>query len=506
MNPLAFLLFSSTILAAPLEIPYFSSGSPVESTKNFSDVSKDLEISSDQFSILRKDHQFNINVNLGFDPESEITPETPKIIETGEDLTFNGENGPLTYEPNDIRFSATNSAFWVNKLVNLVTENGYLKTSPMQITIYGQCVDGLNAFYDPKTNYICIGNLYKSLGREALSGMTSLGLDGDIISHEMGHGILHHLMNRRELVLKSYDSDQFSAMHEGQADFYSYITTGAQTLGKWLVEIEKEYYLKLDPENYPLVKDKKSHRPITNDYTMEDTFFADVHLDGSVLAGTLVDISMAIGKQKSLSLWLFASSKLAESDNFFDHANLMLEADSKLFNGENTQILKTIFSKRGIYKEGLPANPLDPEELSIDFTIVDDKEKARDKLNSVGFFAEDISVHNMSLLESMNSNGRLDPNECAMVELKFTNTSDRTLAGLEMFVPENLASEGLKNMGQNRIYFGFLNPGKTFPDDSPIQFSPWLFVCADKTYASGGMLPITVRNLSEGSLTINVKL
>lgn len=504
MNPLAsLLLFSSTILAAPLEIPYFSSGSPVESTINSSDVSKDLEISQDHLSLFRKDKQFNINVNWGFDPKSEIDPEKAKLIETDEDLTFNGDNGPLDFGPSDIRFSATNSAFWVNELVNLVTGNGYLKSSPMEITIYGQCEDDLNAYYDPKTNYICIGHLFKSLGRNSLAGMTSLGLDGDVISHEMGHGILHHLMNRPEMLYKSYDSDMFSAMHEGQADFFAYLTTGTQALGPWLIQIQKEYFLKLKPEFYPAFKDKTSFRPIANNYNLRENFFENDHDNGSILAGTLLDIAKEIGNKKALSLWLYAASKLTESDDFYDDANLMLEADSILFNGENSPRLKAIFTKRGIFNQGSPHDPLKNNELKLAYKIDDNGDHAQQTLGAFGLLdGED----GKGILEGMNNNGQLDPGECALVEMQFSNTGDRELVGLEMFVPNNMVSDGLKNKGQNRIYFGFLNPGKTFPDDSQIKFSPWLFVCADNTYTSGGTLPIMVKNLSVGSLTFNVKL
>lgn len=483
---------SSLALAIPLEISYFEEGNPLEGASVTTEVLDGYYISSDKSKILRNDLQFEITTAFGVGEEEGKTVFIPYAGK--EKATYDED---LFFGSTDLRFGASNLTYWLGKTVDQILELGFLQTKKLDIKVYSHCKDMLNAYFHPGENYICVGHLHKSLGRESLDGMAGLAWDADVIVHELGHGVYNNLITMTTNNYISFQNDMINAMNEGQADFMAHVVTGTEVLAPWMMNITKEYYKKFYPRYFQYVKDKKGLREISNDYKLNTHFYGEIHDDGSVLAGALHKVAKKVGKKESFKLWLETITRIHEANNFYDFGKIMEQVDQEQNFGQNKAAIVESFEEHSIY-----GNPDMLEgDLEIETKIIDDKENITIILKALGIEDEDTLK---KLTETNNGNGKLDAGECVSLELAFKNVSDRDLVGLEVFVPNHVVPKGIANSGQNRNYIGFLKPGDVFPQSiNPAnKRRPWFYVCAGEEFNDDLKLPLFVRNSGENTIKL----
>lgn len=500
--PKLVLLATSTLLAyqansADLRLGFLKTGNAHSTEQDFS-YSDNYRISVDGNKILRRDLQFEVTSALGVSKDDKGKSVLIPYAGT-EEVKFNSND--LSFTTGDIRFGASNLTYWLGKTVDMAQDQGFLRSKKMDIKVYSHCQDMLNAYFHPKENHICVGHLHKSLGRTAHNGMASLSWDADVIVHEMGHGIFNHLITMSQNNYLSFGNDMLRAMNEGQADFMAHVVTGTDELAPWMMTLTKSYYKKFNPKVYDQVKNKKALRPIKNTLRLDSDYFGEIHDDGSIIAGALYDLANTIGKENALKLWLGTVTNIHEANNYFDHGQIMLERDQAEFNGRHHQDIIESFSKHGIFGN----DALEEGDISIKARIVD-------KPKYMTYILESLGIKDKKVIEEftnkLNSNGKIDKDECVSVELEFTNESNKLLVGLEMFLPTTSVPKGLKSEGQNRNFLGSIKSGQAFPKEINLMNKrrPWILLCADENFDPSKPLPITLKSSSEGYTTISINL
>lgn len=455
--------------------------------------------SVDESKLIHTGGQFEINSSFMISTDargaSVIAPQS-------EGLNHKFTNNDMDYRLGDVRFGAGNLAVWMEKTVSKVQELGFLKTKRMGIQVYSHCKDMVNAFFSPSDNLICTGHTYGTLGSSHLDGKGSVALDASVMIHELGHGLFHHLSTMNRGQFRSYGNDSLGAMNEGQADFLAHAVLGSEMFGKWMAKLMKDYWLVKDLDVYKAVRHKTEIRPIKNAFNLHRDHFDEIHDSGQIFAGALTEISSRIGKDTTLQLWLTAITRINETSNFYDHAQLVLEADQQLNRGANKSVIEEVFAARGI----IDNDELDAESLGVGTLFIDKKEIVKTQLMyhlGLSEFAADY------VLRNNNEDNTLQKGECGTVEVQLSNNSAaKTLAGLEILVPLHMVDKGLEVNGQNRAFVGTLEPGKKLPASIDISKKqrPWFFVCAGDDFTAEAKLPLFIKYAGEGTLRMDLAL
>jgi hypothetical protein len=395
-----------------------------------------------------------------------------------ENLTFTSPSD-LRFPPDDSRFAMVNTDYWINQSIERIIGLKFLSGKEMNIEVDAECEEMDNAHFSPVDNKICLGYLFGGPEkRKYMKGMAGAAWDGDVVVHEFGHGVFHHLNTMPKIDSRLYFSsgnDLQGAMDEGQADFQAYGITANKKMASWFM--------------YTITEGKENVlRVIDNDFNIQKNVFREVHADGRIFAGALYDLSRAIGAEETLRLWLSAVPKIQEVDNFYQYAKYMIESDQNLNGGKNESAIRAAFTGRGIIGNA----PVTKSSVQVLVKVVDDPEIVA-AIAKLFKFPKNFPVPN--------GDGELDPGECVFVELGLKNVSGKDLVGLEIFVPNGMLPQGVRNVAATRTYLGNLKTGASFPQTADItnRRRPYLFVCADKTFRKGDEMRVMVSAVADGN-------
>lgn len=493
LSLLVISLFTSNMAYSQfMDISFFKKGNPALDKEVITQQIEGYYISDDKTKILRHDNQFEVTTSYEVDDSKggAIVP-----YKGTEEVTY---KDTLSFPSSDIRYGASNLTYWAGKAVDTILDLGFLKTNKLNTKILSHCQNNLGAWYEAKRNIICVGHYHDKLGRDSLDGMASLAWDADVVIHELAHGIYNHLNTMGEKKYWSAYNDLLGAMNEGQADFIAHVITGTEMLAPWMIKIKKEYYQKHEPRFYFQVADKQELRKISNNYRMDNYFKAEIHQDGSILAGALHKIAEKIGKNESLKIWLESIPRIQEENNYYDIGKIMEQVDQEQNFGQNQDSIIEAFEKHSIY-----GNPeLLEGDIELETTIIDDHKKMMKIVRAIGVNWYTEYVREKTL--NNNGNGQLEKGECGSLEFAFKNVSDKNLIGLEVLIPIHLFPPGIKNEDQNRAYMGFINSNDKYPQTINLQdpSRPWIIICTTEDYKKNLKIPIFLRNSGKNTIKL----
>jgi len=161
---------------------------------------------------------------------------------------------------------------------------------------------GGNAYYRPST-----GDIYFGAGDPA-HGIQNLSLDNDVIFHEYGHAIVHHI--QAMLISRTW---QWDAMHEGFADYWAAIMNDDPLMGEGVFS---------NPSYW---------RNLVNSLRYPDDFIYQPHHDGQIISGALWDLRENLGG--TFTDGLFFEALFGIPMYFSDYLDQILIADD-LFYGD----------------------------------------------------------------------------------------------------------------------------------------------------------------------------
>lgn len=165
----------------------------------------------------------------------------------------------------------------------------------------------------------------------------NFGLDGDVYSHEYGHGVLDHVAPG---LLEAIESVYPAAFHEAFGDISACALSGNSRMGEYASlnrQTGKWEGRNLDNNNrYPVqVPDP-------------ETRVAEPHHTGLIAGGAWWDLQKQIGIPKAQTIIFHALGLLPSEMNFFDVRDAMVAADQSLNAGTNGAAITAAFAKHGI--------------------------------------------------------------------------------------------------------------------------------------------------------------
>jgi hypothetical protein len=159
--------------------------------------------------------------------------------------------------------------------------------------------------------------------------------DGDVIYHEVSHGVIAHLMGPNRILGARRDrpdavATDAGAMNEAIADFLGSTFAGDPVHG--------EYVSQYGPAQ---------GRNADNDYTCPAALVGEVHFDSEIFSGALWDAHQALGEPFVLVV-LDAVPLLAE-DALFEEAAAIIETTAEAELGTSAaDTVREIFTERGL--------------------------------------------------------------------------------------------------------------------------------------------------------------
>ena len=159
----------------------------------------------------------------------------------------------------------------------------------------------LNTYYNART-----GDIF--FGRGILGECRNPSLDNDVIFHEYGHAIVHHV--QAMLISRTW---QWDAMHEGFADYWAAIMNDDPLIGEGVSS---------DPSLW---------RNLENNLRYPDDFIYEPHHDGQIISGALWDLREDLGG--TFTDGLFFEALFGIPMYFSDYLDQILIADD-LFYGD----------------------------------------------------------------------------------------------------------------------------------------------------------------------------
>lgn len=161
--------------------------------------------------------------------------------------------------------------------------------------------------------------------------LQNLGLDRDVVSHELGHHIIYQN-------LKEVDGETL-ILHEGLADYFLYAATNNSCLGESVC-----------PYGSPVQCEIEAHclRTADNNYILNINTKFEPHFKSQFLSGMLWSLRTDIGAEIVDKLVFKALSFLLMNSGYRDFIISMLMADSELFNGSYCSKIIDVSAKRGL--------------------------------------------------------------------------------------------------------------------------------------------------------------
>lgn len=234
------------------------------------------------------------------------------------------ERGIFLYPPDETHFDEVMAYYHIDRvsaffqscdpsLRELMSRQGTLRA----YVHAGERMD--NAYYDPSTNGIYIGD-GGGAGR-----LNDLAKEAAVIYHEYTHAVLDHINPH----LKGSQAD---ALHEGYADYFGCSLTDDAQIGEYVVA----------PTGEPHLRDLTNRKRYPRDCEGE------AHADGEIWGGACWDIRSSLGARAADSLVYESMQFLPEFARFTDAARGVAQVDENIFSGRHISRLSAIFSARGM--------------------------------------------------------------------------------------------------------------------------------------------------------------
>jgi hypothetical protein len=294
-------------------------------------------------------------------------------------------NPVQTYAPTSPEFQQLNSFYHANSLRNLMNSLGANFSSAAKVKLDAHCDVESNAYFSPSTNQICLG--YVDLGA---SKKVWAADDGDVVIHEVGHSVNHHLSSTD--IMNS--TQEAGAIDESIADYWALTIMNDGQLSEWFLGAIGNAYVRDATQNisYPL--------GLVN----------GIHDDSRILTQVLWDLRSAsnLGKNTTDALVKRAVQLLPATSRYGDFYEAFYDASGPAFlNLSNAQrsLIVSKFTNKGLHRADSAAGiRLSTVGSNKPIYIIDD--------------------HTYSFQKNGNCNGVLDVNETAMILVNLENTNN----------------------------------------------------------------------------------
>ena len=234
------------------------------------------------------------------------------------------EDGSFLYTPADTHFDEVMAYYHADRVSAFFKELdqslGKVMAAKGGIKTFVHAGDAMdNAYYDPSTNSICLGD---GGGAERLN---DLAKEAAVVYHEYTHAVL----DRVNPHLKGTEAD---ALHEGYADYFGCSLTDDPQIGEWVVA----------PAGKPYLRD------LTNGKRYPRDLEGEAHADGEIWAGACWDLRSSLGAEKADRLVYESMHYLPEFAHFQDAALGVVQAGESMYSGRDRGRIAEIIEERGL--------------------------------------------------------------------------------------------------------------------------------------------------------------
>lgn len=236
-------------------------------------------------------------------------------------------------DPSDPTFPEINVFLHATRMMTWFIDQGYqLHSMPIQIQLH-QAINGSvnNALYLPAANDSTSPRILIGDGDGRI--LKDLALDGDVVSHELGHHIVfRYLKSTSQVETREKDPDNMDhslALHEGLADFFTFARTDNACLG--------ESICPENTENSICFRKAICLRTADNtiNYRSDEywNFGTLAHLKGQLVSGLLWEMrnSGTISKDQMHKLVVKSVEFLPRQATYKDFITALLLADKDLY-------------------------------------------------------------------------------------------------------------------------------------------------------------------------------
>lgn len=195
--------------------------------------------------------------------------------------------GDFSFDESSNEFAQASIFYWADKHLDFLESIGYVdyNNQPIQIT-YPDTSNSNNAAYRPKSGssnpQILIG-----VGSGG-SGLVSLGLDEDVISHELGHHAIYEYINQGIT-----STSEATLLHEALSDFFVNERTGDGCIGESICPENSSvcFFKSQDPEESSCLR----HTAISFKY-MDSAYnsISSIHEKSQIVSAMLERFSKSI--------------------------------------------------------------------------------------------------------------------------------------------------------------------------------------------------------------------
>lgn len=244
-------------------------------------------------------------------------------------------------------FEQANVYFHIDRAQTRLQALGFMNVNAHAQDVVTDGQQGDNSYYDPAKKLINYGE-----------GGVDDAEDADIVLHEYGHAI------QDDQVPGFGASADAGAMGEGFGDYLatslahllSPQVTDLHCLGEW----DATFYAMGNP---PCLRrtDTTKHHPEFN--------AGEVHDDGEMWASALVSLDLTLGADVMNRVVVESHFSLSVSETFFTGSQALLDADTTLFAGAHTDVIRRRLIQQGLCRILTPPSPLSFVSSSVQVSI-----------------------------------------------------------------------------------------------------------------------------------------
>ena len=246
-----------------------------------------------------------------------------------------GDNFNFFFEPGTSQFDETSLFVNAQKTYNWFTSIGYKTFGDKQIKIVVHATippsnDKNNALYLPNDS----GFPSIKVGDGDGIVLKNLATDADVISHEFGHHVIYNTLTSTQ--------GQSLVIHEGLADFFTFLRTGNPCLGESIC-----------PANSPIrcAKEQQCLRTAENEFRFGAANLpVEAHFKSQFISGMMWDLKAKdqIEDIALAQLSLAAVGMLAPNSGYHDLILALVEADASLFSSKYCSQIYSRAEQRGL--------------------------------------------------------------------------------------------------------------------------------------------------------------
>jgi len=241
----------------------------------------------------------------------------------------NSQNHQFLFNRKDRAFKEVMVYYHIDKVQRYIQELGFTNVlnHSISVNIDGRSDDNSN--YSPISKDLTFG-----------TGGVDDAEDAEVILHEYGHAI------QDDQVPGWGDTLEGGSMGEGFGDYLA-----ASFFSDLKPELLKPTIANWDATAYSVAVPPNLRRLDSTKLYPKD-IVSELHADGEIWSACLWELRSQIGRRISDKLIIAHHFLLNRTANFEDAANALMTADRTLNQGRNIDIIKDIFTRRGI----LPKN------------------------------------------------------------------------------------------------------------------------------------------------------